>query len=67
MSSESDILYTITSPQQRTTTKSQQASLTRIVKAQITLLVSNLNNDNFTRKLAEINTVSNHVKVIGND
>lgn len=38
--------------------RSQQASLSRIVKAQVTLLVSNLDNDNFTRKAAEINTVS---------
>jgi hypothetical protein len=63
MSSESDISQTTTtttlSPKQnKTTTKSQQASLARIVKAQITLLASNLTNDNFTRKSTEINTVS---------
>lgn len=42
----------------RPTSKSQQESLARIVKAQVTLLVSNLDNDNFTRKAAEINSVS---------
>jgi hypothetical protein len=55
MSSESDISLT-PSPKQRT--QSQKASLARIVKAQVTLLISNLNNDNFTRKSTEINTVS---------
>lgn len=64
MSSESDFSNsTTTSPKQRatttpTTSKSQKASLARIVKAQITLLISNLNNDDFTRKATEIKTVS---------
>ncbi|GAA5806524.1 hypothetical protein HPULCUR_012060 [Helicostylum pulchrum] len=41
----------------RPTSKSQQESLARIVKAQVTLLVSNLDNDNFTRKAAEIHSL----------
>lgn len=61
MSSESELSNASTpSPKQQraTTTKFQKASLARIVKAQVTLLISNLNNDNFTRKSAEIHTVS---------
>lgn len=37
--------------------KSQKSSLTRIVKAQVTLLVSNLNADNYTRNTSEIKSV----------
>lgn len=48
----------------RPTSKSQQESLARIVKAQVTLLASNLDNDNFTRKAAEINSVSLFYKYI---
>lgn len=59
MSSESELSNASTpSPKQRATTKFQKASLARIVKAQVTLLISNLNNDNFTRKSTEIHTVS---------
>jgi hypothetical protein len=65
MSSESDLSnFSTTSPKQRatntttTTSISQKASLARIVKAQATLLISNLTIDNFTRKSTEINTVS---------
>lgn len=47
----------------RPTSKSQQESLARIVKAQVTLLVSNLDNDNFTRKAAEIHSVSLSFKI----
>lgn len=59
MSTDSDISNILTaSPNQRLASKTQQASLARIVKAQITLLVSNLTNENYTRKTTEINTVS---------
>ena len=58
MSSESDISNSSTPNKQRITTKSQKASLIRIVKAQITLLTSNLNNDNFAKKSTDINNVS---------
>lgn len=51
---ETDIFPLVKQP----TSKNQQESLGRIVKAQVTLLVSNLDNDNFTRKAAEINSVS---------
>lgn len=57
MSNEQE-LSQLTSPKQHLRSKSQQESLSRIVKAQVTLLVSNLDNDNFTRKATEINTVS---------
>ncbi|KAL7323175.1 CCR4-NOT core subunit cdc39, variant 5 [Mucor circinelloides] len=58
MSSESELSNASTpSPKQRATTKFQKASLARIVKAQVTLLISNLNNDNFTRKSTEIHTL----------
>jgi hypothetical protein len=58
MSSESELSNSSTpSPKQRPTSKSQKASLTQIVKAQVTLLISNLNNDNFTRKSTEIHNV----------
>ncbi|CAO3623766.1 unnamed protein product [Mucor hiemalis] len=58
MSSDSDISNILTaSPNQRLASKTQQASLARIVKAQITLLVSNLTNENYTRKTTEINTL----------
>lgn len=58
MSSESELSNSSTlSPKQRPSSKSQKASLTRIVKAQVTLLISNLNNDNFTRKSTEIRNV----------
>ncbi|CEP14955.1 hypothetical protein [Parasitella parasitica] len=46
---------------QRPATKFQKASLARIVKAQVTLLISNLNDDNFTRKSTEIhNLIETH-------
>ncbi|OBZ83449.1 hypothetical protein A0J61_08503, partial [Choanephora cucurbitarum] len=57
MSSESDISNSSTPNKQRITTKSQKASLIRIVKAQITLLTSNLNNDNFAKKSTDINNL----------
>ncbi|KAK4517846.1 aminopeptidase [Mucor velutinosus] len=60
MSSESELSNASTpSPKQQraTTTKLQKASLARIVKAQVTLLISNLNNDNFTRKSTEIHSL----------
>lgn len=63
MSSESELSNASTpSPKQRATTKFQKASLARIVKAQVTLLISNLNDDNFTRKSTEIHTVRNSLK-----
>ncbi|KAI8976852.1 CCR4-Not complex component, Not1-domain-containing protein [Pilobolus umbonatus] len=54
MSSESDIPNSTPSPRQRLATRSQKASLTRIVKAQVTLLISNLSTDNYSRKSSEI-------------
>jgi hypothetical protein len=54
MSSESDLSFT--SPK-RVTSKAQQESLTRIVKAQVTLLISSLCKDNYEKRAAEIHTV----------
>lgn len=57
-SNDSDISQILTaSPNQPLPSKTQQASLARIVKAQITLLVSNLNDENYTRKTTEINNL----------
>lgn len=63
MSSESDLSNpSISSPKQRAASKSQMASLLRIVKAQVTLLISSLNNDNYTQKETEIHTVKCELK-----
>lgn len=64
MSSESELSNS--SPQQRATLKSQKAGLIRIVKAQVTLLISNLNDENYTRKATEIHAVSPHFVILRN-
>ncbi|KAG2174664.1 hypothetical protein INT44_006928 [Umbelopsis vinacea] len=44
-------------PNRNSNLKSQKSSLARIVKAQVTLLVSNLNADNYTRNTSEIKSL----------